>query len=250
MPVFTFADNINTTLAGNFSSSATSFTLASSAHLPASIPSGEYLVITLNDSATRGNFEVIYVGTISGATCSNLLRAQEGTAALSWLTGDYAYCGPTAGQMDSFGQKGAANTWTGANIFNDPVTVGAAVTSGEAVNLGQLVSFGGNSNSSGGGTNITASASFVTTQNCLIIANGTGGNQNPISNIALTASNATAVSSGGNVTNITGGFDNIAIASAMFKASAGADVTITISMSYTTSPNQNVEFNYFVIPIP
>lgn len=140
MTVFTFANNVNTTLAGNFSSSATSFTLASTAHLPASIPAGEYLVITLNDSATRGNFEVIYVGTISGATCSNLLRAQEGTAALSWLTGDYAYSGPTDGQMGAFPQLGAANTWTGANTFNDPVTVGAALTSGEAVNLGQFPS--------------------------------------------------------------------------------------------------------------
>jgi hypothetical protein len=140
MTVFTFANNVNTTLAGAFSSSATSFTLASTAHLPTSIPAGEYLVVTLNDAATRGNYEVIYVGTISGATCSNLLRAQEGTAALSWLTGDYAYCAPTDGQMASFPQLGAANTWTGANTFADPVLVGAATASGDAVQLGQVTS--------------------------------------------------------------------------------------------------------------
>lgn len=99
MTVFTFADNVNTTLASPVSSSATSFTLASTAHLPTSIPTGEYLVITFNDAATRGSFEVIYVGAISGATCSSLLRGQEGTTALSWLTGDFAYNGPTAGQM-------------------------------------------------------------------------------------------------------------------------------------------------------
>jgi hypothetical protein len=140
MTIFTFANNVSTTLASPFSSSATSFTLASSAHLPASIPAGQYLAITLQDAATKSNYEVIYVGTVTGATCSNLLRGQEGTAALSWLTGDFAYSPPTAGQQQSFGQLGATNTWSGGNTFTQPVGVGNAATAGEAITLGQATS--------------------------------------------------------------------------------------------------------------
>lgn len=140
MTNFVFANNVNTTLAGAISASATSLTLSSSAHLPTSIPAGYYMALTLNDAATRGNFEVIYVGAISGATCSNLLRGQEGTAALSWLTGDYAYSAPTDGQMNALPQLGTANTFTGANTFSDPVGVGAAVAAADAVNLGQILS--------------------------------------------------------------------------------------------------------------
>lgn len=145
MTIFTFANNVNTTLAGGISSSSTSLTLASTANLPSSIPAGEVLAITLNDVATRQNFEIIYATSISGATLSGLMRGQEGTSAHSWATGDYAYSPPTAGQMQSFGQLSKANTWGAANTFNDPVSVAAAVASGHAVNLGQfLASVAGN----------------------------------------------------------------------------------------------------------
>lgn len=139
MTTFIFANNINTTLAGAVSSGATTITLSSTQNLPSSIPAGQVLVITLNDVATRNNYEILYATAISGATLT-VLRAQEGTAALSWLTGDFAFSGPTAGQQASFGELSASNTWTGANTFSNPVTVGAAVTTGEAVNLGQFPS--------------------------------------------------------------------------------------------------------------
>lgn len=138
MPNFVFANNVNTTLAGGISPSAVSLTLSSAANLPTSIPVGHVLAITLNDAATRQNFEVIYASAVSGATLSGLQRGQEGTAALSWATGDFAYSAPTAGQQESFGQVGESNTWTGANTFNDPVSVGAATSAAHAVNLGQF----------------------------------------------------------------------------------------------------------------
>jgi hypothetical protein len=138
MTIFMFANNVDTTLAGPISSTATSMTLASAAHLPTSIPSGQVLVVTLNDVATLQNFEVMYATAVSGATLSGLLRGQEGTPALAWSTGDFAYSAPTAGQQGSFGQKDAANVWTGANTFNDAVVVGAATVSGDAVQLGQV----------------------------------------------------------------------------------------------------------------
>ena len=115
MTQFVFANNINTTLATAISPTATSITLASAANLPASIPAGEYLVLTLNDAATLQNFEIVYATAVSGATLT-VLRAQESTTALSWLVGDKVYSPPTAGQMQSFGAAGVTsfNTRTGA----------------------------------------------------------------------------------------------------------------------------------------
>ncbi|VWD20978.1 gp53-like domain-containing protein [Burkholderia contaminans] len=141
--LFTFANNISTTLAGSISSGATSLTLSSAANLPASIPAGKVLVITLNDVATRQQFEVIYATAISGATLSGLLRAQEGTSAQAWATGAYAYCSPTMGQMQAFGQLGDNNTWGGNNTFNAPVVIAPAVSgsTSQAVNQGQFGSF-------------------------------------------------------------------------------------------------------------
>ncbi|HEX7911803.1 MAG TPA: hypothetical protein VF534_27430 [Paraburkholderia sp.] len=135
MTTFIFANNVNTTLAGNVSTSATSITLSSTANLPASIPAGSVLAITLNDQATRGNYEVIYATAVTGATLSGLLRAQEGTAALAWLTGDFAFSGPTAGQQGSFGQLSENNTWTGTNTFDDGIAVigSASATTGFVV---------------------------------------------------------------------------------------------------------------------
>lgn len=103
MTNFIFANNINTTLASAVSNSATTITLASTANLPATIPAGYVLAITLNDVATRQNFEVVYATARTGATLT-VERAQEGTAALSWLTGDYVFSGPTAGQMGSLAE--------------------------------------------------------------------------------------------------------------------------------------------------
>jgi hypothetical protein len=65
------------------------------------------------------------------------LRAQEGTAALAWLTGDFAFSPPTAGQQESFGQLADNNEWTGDNSFSSPVFVGNAVDAGQAITLGQ-----------------------------------------------------------------------------------------------------------------
>lgn len=136
MTIFTFSNNVNTTLAGTVSPSATTITLSSTQHLPASIPAGQALVITLNDVATRNNYEVVYATAITGATLT-VLRGQEGTSALAWLVGDFAYSPPTAGQMGGMGQLGANNTWAGNNTFNNPVVVANATASGQAINKGQ-----------------------------------------------------------------------------------------------------------------
>ena len=135
MTIFVFANNINTTLAGAVSNSATAITLSSTANLPSTIPAGSVLVITLNDVATRQNYEIVYATAITGATLT-VERAQEGTAALAWLANDFAFSPPTSGQMLGMGQLGAPNTWDGTNTFNDPVTVASPTAPGHALNLG------------------------------------------------------------------------------------------------------------------
>jgi hypothetical protein len=112
MTTFIFANNINTTLATGISSASTSITLSSTLNLPTSVPSGSYLVLTLNDQATRTIFEIVYVTAISGATLT-VVRGQEGTAAQAWLTGDIAYSGPTAGQMANFSQGSTSGVTPG-----------------------------------------------------------------------------------------------------------------------------------------
>jgi hypothetical protein len=136
MTIFTFANNVNTTLAGAISASSTSITLASNIGLPLSIPLGQSLAITLNDAATRQNFEIVYATAVTGSTLT-VVRAQEGTAALSWLVGDFVYSAPTAGQMANEGQIGANNTWTGNNTFTQPLAVGNSTSSGQAITQGQ-----------------------------------------------------------------------------------------------------------------
>src|SRR5487761_26424 len=98
---FIFANNVNTTLNGGITASATTITLSSTAGLPASIPAGEYFAVTLNDAATQSVFEVVYASAISGANLT-VIRGQEGTTAQAWLSGDYAYASATAGILGSF----------------------------------------------------------------------------------------------------------------------------------------------------
>jgi hypothetical protein len=152
MTVFSFANNVNTTLAGAVSPSAASITLASTANLPASIPAGRVLVITLNDAATRQNFEIVYATAITGATLT-VLRAQEGTAALAWLTGDYAYSPPTAGQMQSLASGHLLNL----QVFSTPGTFTYTPTVGMSSVIAYVQAAGGGSD----GLPATSSTQFA-----------------------------------------------------------------------------------------
>jgi hypothetical protein len=99
MSQFVVANNINTQLASAAPSTATTLTLASSANLPTlNTAIGQMMPLTLNDAATGTFYETVYVTAISGVTLT-VLRAQEGTGALNWNLGDYAFCAPTAGTV-------------------------------------------------------------------------------------------------------------------------------------------------------
>lgn len=97
MTQYVIANNVNTQLASAASSSATTLTLASSTNLP-TLSAGQVMPLTLNDAATGQNYEIVYVTAITGVTLT-VIRAQEGTGALTWSVGDYAFCAPTAGTV-------------------------------------------------------------------------------------------------------------------------------------------------------
>ncbi|MFY4709980.1 hypothetical protein [Burkholderia glumae] len=159
MTVFTFVNNVSTTLAGAITSTATSLTLSSAANLPSTIPAGKPLVITLNDRATGQQFEIIYATSVSGATLSGLLRGQEGTTAQSWSTNDFAWSGPTAGQMGSLnpGRLLAIQTFMVAGTFQYTPTPGMALAIAYCQGAGG--GSGGVSGTSTGSTSISGGAS-------------------------------------------------------------------------------------------
>jgi hypothetical protein len=166
MTIFTFANNVNTTLASAVSSSATSITLASTANLPASIPAGTVLVITLNDAATRQNFEIVYATARAGATLT-VLRAQEGTAALSWLTGDFAYSPPTAGQQASFTQLAEFQSSLGTNGYKEIPDPNSA--------SGYYIEQFGNANFSGSSVNVTFPIAFPNAVRSIVVTESGAG---------------------------------------------------------------------------
>lgn len=155
MVAFVFTNNVNTTLAGALTPSSTSLTLSSTAGLPSSIPSGKALVITLNDQATRQQFEIIYATSISGATLSGLQRGQEGTAAQSWSTGDFAWNGPTAGQMNTLSSY-VSGRLLSVQTFSVPGTSTYTPTAGMAMALVYVQAGGGGS----GGVDAASSSQF------------------------------------------------------------------------------------------
>ncbi|VWB06910.1 hypothetical protein BLA6863_00140 [Burkholderia lata] len=126
MTQYVIPNNINTTLASALPSSSTTIVLASSANLP-TLSAGQIMPITLNDEATGLNYEICYVTAISG-TSLTVTRAQEGTSALNWNVGDYAFCAFTSGTT-------AVSTGNPNNTFQ----VANATLSQQSLPLGQAV---------------------------------------------------------------------------------------------------------------
>jgi hypothetical protein len=124
---FVFSNNCSTTLAAPITTTGqTTIVLASSAHLP-TLTAGQTFNLTLNDAATQSVFEILTVTAIAGANLT-VVRGQEGTAATTWLTGDFAYGALTAGQLASF-----LTTSTGFVDLTTNQTIGGIKTFTNAV---------------------------------------------------------------------------------------------------------------------
>jgi hypothetical protein len=135
MSTYTFANNVKTTLAGAISSTATTVQLASSANFP-TIPLGNVWPVTLNDQATGTIYEILYVTAISGSNLT-VLRGQEGTSAVAWNVGDYAFGPVTAGSLASFANS---STLSGYVQLNPP-----SVQNGQINITGTVTATGGHS---------------------------------------------------------------------------------------------------------
>lgn len=98
-PVMLFKDNASSTLASPITSGATSVTLISGggANFPL-ITANQFFILTFIAAADNAITEIVNVTATSGDTFT-IVRAQEGTAALSWSAGDIVQMGPTAGTM-------------------------------------------------------------------------------------------------------------------------------------------------------
>jgi len=126
-----FSNNARSTLANTISDTATSLTVQAGAAdlFPAanvgtgSIPStNNWFKATLQD--VTGNVEIIYVRTrnAGSAVFSNILRAQEGTTARTFVAGTVVGLRVTAADIQaSINIPGADNTFTGNNTFVEPI---------------------------------------------------------------------------------------------------------------------------------
>lgn len=105
MAIFLFANNANSNLASPITPSATTINLTSGTGALFPNPSaGQQFALTLNDALTGLLYEIVYCTARTGDALT-VVRAQEGTTALSWGAGDSVDNGPTAGQMSAMLQS-------------------------------------------------------------------------------------------------------------------------------------------------
>lgn len=96
-----FANNAASTLASGITNSDTSITLASGqgALFPA-LTGSDFFLLTLTQATTESSWEIVKVTARSGDILT-IVRAQEGTSAAAWASGDKAEARLTAGAMTS-----------------------------------------------------------------------------------------------------------------------------------------------------
>lgn len=163
MSNFVFANNVNTTLSGSISSTATTITLASTANFP-TIPVGYMWAVTLNDQATQTLFEIVYATVISGNNLT-VLRGQEGTAARAWNVGDYTFAADTAGILASFASESQLSNYAQLNPSSQQsgsLNISGSIDTGGAGNF-TGVSVGGalNNATTGNFSNDLFSLAFI-----------------------------------------------------------------------------------------
>lgn len=145
---FEFVNNFSTTLSAPIAPSDTTVSLAAALNASPSVTNP--VVLTFNDKATGTFYEIVHVVSVSGNNLT-IVRGQEGTAPLGWAVEDYAFSGPTAGQMQNFVQapelsEYATETWVDENFApiagNNAQTfeVGPATESAQAPTAQQVQS--------------------------------------------------------------------------------------------------------------
>jgi hypothetical protein len=137
MSIFLFANNASSTLAAPISNTATSVTLAAGTGAEFPSPSaGQQFGLTFNDAATGLLTEIVYCTARTGDTLT-IARAQEGTTAQGWASGDLAANLWTAGVAAAMQQTSALFP---ARIINasGPFTITTADAAG-GIGLNRVV---------------------------------------------------------------------------------------------------------------
>lgn len=176
MTTYLFANEAATTLAAPCTSSATSVTLSSGAGALFPAPSsGQAFSLTMKDSATGEQTEIMYCTARTGDVCT-VVRGQEGTTAQAWTTGDFAVNALTAGIAETFNQGGAFGTMAAQNA-------NAVAITGGSINVTTLEV---------GGTPVLANP--LTTKGDILVDNGTATVRLPVgtNGQVLTADSAQA----------------------------------------------------------
>jgi hypothetical protein len=115
-----FTNNAATTLASGITNVATTLTVASGQGALFPSPSGaQYFYATLENS-TATIREIVKVTSRTTDTFT-ITRAQDGTTAQAWSTGDKVQLRVTAADLNNFGQLDTANTWASGQTFVAPV---------------------------------------------------------------------------------------------------------------------------------
>jgi hypothetical protein len=125
-----FANNAQTQLAAGISSSATTILLTTGTGALFPNPTaGQFFSLTLNDAATGEVYEITYCTARTGDSCT-VIRGQEGTTAVSWLLGDFAYNALTAAAWQLLPRIGCTGNFTLYVSTSGSDTANTGLTSG------------------------------------------------------------------------------------------------------------------------
>lgn len=164
-----FKNNATALLAASISTSGTTLVLAAGTGIKFPVLTGsDYFYGTIYDSA--GNYEIVKV-TARSADSLTIVRAQEGTTALAFSSGDAFAQRVTAANLNDFAQKSSDQTFTGTNTFDGTTNFNDLVSGVNANFSGAITSasptFTGTvtipTPSVGDNTTKAASTAFVTT---------------------------------------------------------------------------------------
>ena len=118
-----FANNATTTLAGAITNVATTAALQTGAGALFPAPStGQYFCMTFVDAATGLLNEIVHVTNVTGDVIT-MVRGQEGTTALSWLSGDHASNWITAAALAAMAQAPDTQAQAGNYVADTSSTV-------------------------------------------------------------------------------------------------------------------------------
>jgi hypothetical protein len=177
-----FTNNAATTLASSINNIVTSLTVATGGGALFPNPSaGQYFYCTLANTA--GTVEIIKVTARSGDTFSTIVRAQDGTLATSWNSGDKVELRLVNANLTDFPQLDSDNTFAGTQTLSG-LTASKTVFTDASKNLSSTGTVAVNQ----GGTGQTSY-----TDGQLLIGNTTG---NTLAKGTLTAGTGISVTNG------------------------------------------------------